>query len=245
MTPKEKVKRVCSICGTKQAVMTSYLDGHVCETCCENAREGRDGTTQALKLQQTADRLQVERLKRHTGHQSSEAMEYAIAAGHLMAGEFLGAKTPVQIGSGGEVIKPQAAGMINTLSQPSIAAADASNHRTDLLTMLGSDIAAMALDAADTIEAGNSLEKMLAHQMAAIHHASMQMVYRANLIQDPAVAARTLNAAMKGFSAYQGGIGALRQLRGNQQQHILVQHVNVSAGGQAMVGTVNTQGAKA
>lgn len=243
-SPKAKAEPVCSICGVTQGELTSYLDGHVCETCCENTREGRDGTTHALKLKQTADRLQIEQLQGQTGHQSAEAVEYAIAAGQLMAGELLGASTPVQIGSGGEVIKPEAAGMINTLSQPSIAAVDASNHRTDLLTMLGSDIAAMALDAADTIEAGNSLEKMLAHQMAAIHHASMQMVYRANLIQDPALAAKTLNSAMKGFSAYQGGIGALRQLRGNQQQHIVVQHVNVSAGGQAMVGTVNTRGGK-
>jgi hypothetical protein len=242
--PKAKAERVCSICGTCQGDMTSYLDGHVCETCCDITREGRDGTTQALKQKQTADRLQVEQIQGQTGHQSAEAVEYTIAAGQLMAGELLGATTAVQIGSGGEVIKPQAAGMINTLSQPSIAAVDASNHRTDLLTMLGSDIAAMALDAADTIEAGNSLEKMLAHQMAAIHHASMQMVYRANLIQDPALAAKTLNAAMKGFNAYQGGIGALRQLRGNQQQHIVVQHVNVSAGGQAMVGAVNTRGGR-
>jgi hypothetical protein len=163
--PRAKAERVCSICGVTHGDLTSYLDGHVCETCCENTREGRDGTTQALKLKQTADRLQVEQLQGQTGHQSAEAVEYTIAAGQLMAGELLGATTPVQIGSGGEVIKPAAAGMINTLSQPSIAALDASNHRTDLLTMLGSDIAAMALDAADTIEAGNSLEKMLAHQM--------------------------------------------------------------------------------
>jgi hypothetical protein len=83
---------------------------------------------------------------------------------------------------------------------------------------------------------------MLAHQMAAIHDAGMRMVHRANLIQDPSLAAKTLNCAMKGFSAYQGAVGALRQLRGNQQQHIVVQHVNVGAGGQAMVGTVNARG---
>lgn len=242
--PKAQAARVCAICGSAHGGMTSYLDGHVCETCCENTRKGRDSTTQALKLKQKADRLQVDQLQGHMGQQSAEAMEYTIASGRLMAGELLGATTSVPIGSGGEVIKPDAAGMLNTLSQPSIAAVDASNHRTDLLTMLGNDIAAIALDAADTIEAGNSIEKMLAHQMAAIHDASMRMVHRANLIQEPSLAAKTLNSAMKGFSAYQGAIGAMRQLRGNQQQHIVVQHVNVSAGGQAMVGTVNTRGGR-
>ncbi len=222
--------------------MTAYFDGHVCESCLDAVRKGRDQTTQALKLKQMADRLTLEKLQGATSHQSAESLDYAIAAAHLISAEDLGASPAAIIGSGREVIKPQAAGMVDTLSQPSIAAVDASNRRTDLLTMVGSDVASMALDAADTIQAGNSLEKMLAHQMAAIHDAGMRMVHRANLIQDPGLAAKTLNCAMKGFSAYQGAVGALRQLRGNQQQHIVVQHVNVGAGGQAMVGTVNTRG---
>jgi len=232
----------CSICASVDGGLTSYFDGQVCERCLETARKGRDQTTQALKLQQLADRLAVEKLQGFNSHQDAESLDYTIASGHLMSEEVLGASAAAIIGSGGEVIKPQYAGLVNTLTQPSVAAVDASNHRTDLLTMVGSDVASMALDAADTIQAGNSLEKMLAHQMAAIHDAGMRMVHRANLIQDPGLAAKTLNSAMKGFSAYQGAVGALRQLRGNQQQHIVVQHVNVGAGGQAMVGTVNARG---
>lgn len=222
--------------------MTSFFDGHVCESCLESTRKGRDQTTQALKLQQLADRLALEKLQGRCANQDAESLDYTIASGQLMSEEVLGASCAAIIGSGGEVIKPQVAGIVDTLTQPSVAAVDASNHRTDLLTMVGSDVASMALDAADTIQAGNSLEKMLAHQMAAIHDAGMRMVHRANLIQDPGLAAKTLNCAMKGFSAYQGAVGALRQLRGNQQQHIVVQHVSVGAGGQAMVGTVNARG---
>lgn len=240
--PKERVDRTCSLCSTQGGEMTAFFDGHVCESCLDTVRKGRDQTTQALKLKQMADRLAVEKLRGSTSHQTAESLDYAIAAGHLISDEDLGASPAAIIGSGGEVIKQQAAGMVDTLSQPSIAAVDASNHRTDLLTMVGNDVASMALDAANTIKASNSLEKMLAHQMAAIHDAGMRMVHRANLIQDPSLAAKTLNCAMKGFSAYQGAVGALRQLRGNQQQHIVVQHVNVGAGGQAMVGTVNARG---
>jgi hypothetical protein len=38
----------------------------------------------------------------------------------------------------------------------------------------------MALDVVETIEAQNSLEKMLAHQLAAGHHASMAMTAQLN-----------------------------------------------------------------
>lgn len=240
--PKPRPEAVCSICSSAGGAMTNFMDGHVCESCSDQARQGRDRTTQALKLQQLADRTRADQRQGIASNQSPDVLEYSIASAQLMAQELVASKGVAIIGSGGEVMNPKPFCLANTLADPSTAAVDASNHRTDLLTMVGSDIAAMALDAADTIEAGNSLEKMLAHQMAAIHDASMRMVYRANLIQDPGMAAKTFNCAMKGFSAYQGAVGALRQLRGNQQQHIVVQHVNVSAGGQAMVGTVNTRG---
>lgn len=232
----------CSICGCFGASMSPCLDGFVCEGCAEATRNGRDNTSRALKTQQAADQQRVSELQGDVGSMHSEAREFAITAGQLMAQDLQNTVGHYRTGSGEEVVNPKVAGLVNTLTEPTVAALEASNHRTDLLTMLGNDIAALALDAAGTVQAANSLEKMLAHQMAAIHDASMRMVHRANLIQDHSLAAKTLNSAMKGFSAYQGAVGALRQLRGNQQQHIVVQHVNVEAGGQAMVGTVNTRG---
>jgi len=44
------------------------------------------------------------------------------------------------------------------------------------LTEQGADVAAMALDVANTIQAGNSSEKMLAHQLAAMHKVAMEMI---------------------------------------------------------------------
>jgi hypothetical protein len=219
-------------------------DGHICDDCAETTRDGRDNTSRALKAQRRADQLRVDMLADKASRMSDEALAYASTGEQLMAADVAEVVGSPAMGSGGEVINPKVGGLVNTLTNPTIAALEASNNRTDLVTMLGNDIAATALDAADTIQAENSLEKMLAHQMAAIHHASMNMLHRASLTEEPALAAKTLTTALKGFATYQGAIGALRQLRGNQQQHIVVQHVNVSAGGQAVVGNVRAGGSQ-
>lgn len=168
--------------------------------------------------------------------------QYALASTALMVSDLAAPVPSTCIGSGGEAIDQKHAGMVNTLTVPTIAALEASSHRTELLTQLGTDIAAMALDAATTIRAANSLEKMLAHQMAALHQASMRMLHRANLVQDTEHAVKYVNAAIKASMAYQGALTTISRVRDDKRQHILVQHVNVGAGGQAVVGTVNSGG---
>lgn len=239
---KKKRERSCSICERTHVPMSLHQDGFVCEDCSEATREGRDNTSRALKSLRTASRLEVDQRQLVISDHNPEVEDYSISAERLMAQDSIRMGNKVLLGSGGEPVNPKAGGLINTLTDPSIAALEASSHRTDLLTMLGNDIAALALDTADTVQASNSMEKMLAHQLAAIHHASMKLVHRANLIQDPVNAARLMNAAMRGFSAFQGGINSLQQLRGSQEQRILVQHVNVGAGGQAVVGNVSNGG---
>lgn len=236
-------KLVCSLCGTDKSPLFNCDEGRVCQRCSETTSEGRDNTSRALKAKQRVDLVHIDAL---TGQKNVDAnsaeCEYLLTSGTLMHEDMSVKDADIKLGSGNEVINPKVAGLVNTLTDPTVASLEASNHRTDLLTMLGTDIAAMALDAADTIQACNSLEKMLAHQMATVHQMSMMMAHRSTLVQDPQLAVKTMNAAMKGFSTYQGGMLALRQLRGNQQQHIVVQHVNVQAGGQAMVGNVSSRG---
>jgi hypothetical protein len=65
----------------------------------------------------------------------------------------------------GEAVPPQAEKFLyDILTVPDLTAVEASFDRSLLLTEQGADVAAMALDVANTIEAGNSAEKMLAHQ---------------------------------------------------------------------------------
>ena len=240
---KPYVQPECSICRAASTRLTQHLDGHVCDDCAEKTRIGADTTSHALRMQQVANTAQVQQLSGGNSWLTPDELEYKAASNALMAQEILGEEgRELKLGSGGEAINPKTAGLVNTLNDPGIAAMEASNHRTDLMASLGNDIAAMALDAADTISAGNSLEKMLAHQMAALHEAGMQMFRRANLMEDHGVAAKCMGTAIKACTAYQRGIATLEKMRGDKRQHIVVQHVNVNAGGQAVVGSVNTRG---
>jgi hypothetical protein len=127
----------------------------------------------------------------------------------------------------------------DTLTVPDLAAVEASFDRSRLLTEQGADVAAMGVDAANSIQAGNSLEKMLAHQLAAAHKAAMEMI--GSVVphsRDAAIQNRRLNAAVRCMTAYQQGLLTLRKLKLGAHQRISVQHVHVSDGGQAIVGDV-------
>ena len=126
--------------------------------------------------------------------------------------------------------------LYDTLTVPDLAAIEASFDRSRLL--LGSDVAAMALDAANSIQASNSLEKMLAHQMAALHKSVMEQIGQLQYEPDAAAQAKRLNAAAKCMTAYQHGLLTLRKMRQGGKQRITVQYVNVSNGSQAVLGDV-------
>ena len=110
-----------------------------------------------------------------------------------------------------------------------------------------------AIDAAETIQAQNSLEKILAHQMAAAHVASMRLFGRAEkeLVCTELQGARTrheaqlsasrlLNSAARLMTSFQDGMATLHKIRCGGRQVVTVQHVQVSDGRQAVVaGTIN------
>jgi hypothetical protein len=132
-------------------------------------------------------------------------------------------------------------------------AEDASVRRTDLLMQPSFDAVALAVDAADSIGAANSLEKMLAHQMAVAHEASLRLMDRALSYEaggrsmregDSVEACRLTNAAARLMSVFQDAMLTLQRVRTGGNQTVTVQHVNVAAGAQAVIGTVQTGGAK-
>jgi hypothetical protein len=115
----------------------------------------------------------------------------------------------------------------------------------------------MWLDAAETIQAANSLEKMLAHQMAAAHSMAMKLQVEAHELirtykrtgyihqQLSIEAGRLLNASARMMETYQHGMLTLQKMRSGGQQTVVVQHVNVGDGGRAMVaGQVKLRGKK-
>src|SRR5262245_46249272 len=81
--------------------------------------------------------------------------------------------TRTEIGAGGELIDRESVGshLVDTVAHPDYVTAEASRDRLGLANQAGS--LSLALDAADTIQAQDGLEKMLVHQMAALHYGMM------------------------------------------------------------------------
>lgn len=126
----------------------------------------------------------------------------------------------------------------NTLEKPNMISVKASEERMEAALKAG--VLEMAVDAAESARASNSIEKMLAHQMAASHQLAMKLVTRINDQMAPADAVRLTNAAARMMLAFQSGVLTLHKIRTGGKQVVVVQHVDVSSGGQAVVaGSMN------
>lgn len=92
------------------------------------------------------------------------------------------------------------------------------------------------------VEPRDELESMLAIQMGAVHAATMMMARRLNHVvslpqQD--AAERALNKLARTYAVQ---MEALKRYRTGGQQRVIVEHVTVNAGGQAIVGAVAAGG---
>ena len=88
----------------------------------------------------------------------------------------------------------------------------------------------------------SEMERMLVSQMIGTHGAAMECLRRA-MIPDQSFEGRDTNLkhAEKLMSVYAKQVDTLNKHRGKGQQKITVQHVNVEAGGQAIVGSVGVK----
>src|SRR5215471_7732212 len=96
-----------------------------------------------------------------------------------------------------------------------------------------------AVDALIGIKPGDELEGMMAAQLIACHNASMEC-YRRAMIRDQSFEGRreALSQANKLSRTYAALLDALNRHRGKGQQKVVVEHVHVHLGGQAVVGMV-------
>ncbi len=155
-------------------------------------------------------------------------------------------------GNGGELIAAtrevlgRKAHIVDVVRQRGdMLAASASLERLDLAGEAGALV--LGVDAAESIQAQNSLERELAHQMAAAHALAMKMVsaareelagYAASGHRYPHrshEAARMANTAARLMDAYQRGLLTLDRIRNGGRQTVVVQYVAVAEGGQAVV----------
>ena len=89
------------------------------------------------------------------------------------------------------------------------------------------------------IEPKDELETMLAMQMVAIHLATMTFTRRlahVETLDQQHGSERALNKLARTFAMQ---LEALKRYRTGGEQKVVVQHVNVNEGGQAIVGTVD------
>lgn len=138
----------------------------------------------------------------------------------------------------GEAPLPDGTLLHDTMAVPDLIAVDAWKERSQLLLQYGGDVAAMAQDASASIKAENSLEKMMAHEMAVAHKLVMELIGRARGRSDPDAEIKRLNLATRFMTVFQQGMLTLKKIRQGGQQKITVQYVNVGDGGQAVIGDV-------
>lgn len=171
------------------------------------------------------------------------------------------------VGAGGDMVlhMPMPAGDVEGLrlrdvtKDPSMVTATAQLDRLRLADDAGAlDV---AIDAADTIQARNSLEKMLAHQMGALHVLTMRQAALAGQWQEKAQmdgytspshakqvanveAARAAASAAKMAQTFQQGLATLHRIRGGGEQRVTVvhQHVQVAGGQVAVAGAITRDG---
>ena len=98
-----------------------------------------------------------------------------------------------------------------------------------------------AIAALQGIKPRDEIEGMLGVQMVATHSAAMDCLGRA-MLEDQTLEGRDLNLkhGTKLLTLYARQMETLDKHRGKGQQKMTIEYVNVEAGGQAIVGNVNT-----
>ena len=173
-----------------------------------------------------------------------------------------------QVGAGGELVPASMVGensraleYRSTVDRPDCVAIEASRDRLELADKAGA--LEMGLDLADTIQADNSMEKMLVHQMAAVHNSAMRMTALVNRRMESMAninqltmqdverqnieTCRLAGTAARLMNTFQQGMLTLQRVRtGGEQRVVVEQHqyvTRVEDGGQAVIGPkVRTRG---
>jgi hypothetical protein len=128
----------------------------------------------------------------------------------------------------------------DTLSDPDLAAVESSETRGRLLKLNG--VVALGVDVSNTVKAANTAEKLVAHEIAVAHKVAMEQAMRATNESDPALEIKRLQISARMMTVAQNGLVTLRKLKTGGTQNVVVQHVHVQAGGQAVVTHVQNQG---
>jgi hypothetical protein len=219
-------------------------------------RASGKGSADAIKMQiraeehrQLANRMEARGDRVGPLFERAAARDLDLEAGWILD-PVLHTTGRVTVGVGGEVAigtKAMAPFVDTVRENLSMLTVDASRRRMELADK--ANVLEIGLDAAATIKAANSLEKMLAHEAAAAHTAAMEFQAEGRELlrafkktgyvhQSLAIeASRAMNTSARMMSTYQNALLALERIRNGGKQTVVVQHqhVNVGDGGRAVV----------
>jgi hypothetical protein len=114
------------------------------------------------------------------------------------------------------------------------------SYRKDQAHLAGSGDINDALAAVTGVAARDEIEGMLATQMIATHLAAITALRRLKGSENVAQQDSNGNLAVKLLRTFTAQLEALQRYRGKGQQKVTVEHVHVNAGGQAIVGVVDS-----
>jgi hypothetical protein len=122
----------------------------------------------------------------------------------------------------------------DTLSDPDLAAVESSEARGRLLKM--NDVVALGVDISNTVKASNTAERLIAHGVAVAHKVALEQAMRGSIESDPVLEVKRLQVSARMMLVVQQGVLTLQKLKTGGTQNVVVQHVYVESGGQAIVG---------
>jgi len=191
--------------------------------------------SKAIKLRQEAERKNLmapsyDPVKAH--------FETSVANSMLLESlDLIKPQAPLNEGSGGEIVPPYSLGLSGlelALKEPDLLDAEVTIKRTDLADKAG--VFEMAIEASESVNAKNSIQRMQAHQLALAHKYSMELMADASKQKNPIYKVKLMNCSARLMEAYSKGAIALQRLQSGASQVVQVQHVQVN--GQAVIGNV-------
>lgn len=238
---------VCDTCKERPALGDTLIHTGVawlCPACLANETPGSDLVTKAVSESVTnEENLALSKRNRAAGeiedadYHKRQANWHGHAAVAIKSHGNRRAKGAI-ISSGEAAVSPGY--FKDTLADPDMVAIESSEMRGKLL--LANDVVALGIDVANTIGASNTLEKLLAHEIALAHKIAFDQADMANWKYDPIIGIKRLQVSAKMMGVAQQGMLTLHKLRTGGTQNVVVQHVYVADGGQAVIGAV--QGCK-
>ena len=138
---------------------------------------------------------------------------------------------PLQMGIGGEIIPPiedGLPGLESVLKEPNLLHLGASEQRAQLLEQ--NKVLELGIETAQDVRADGAAQKMISHQMAALHSRAMSMLAESEGCKDPDIAIKKARAAARMVDAFSRSALTLQRLQSGGGQTIQVQYMQVNMG---------------